>query len=106
MKKDEQDIAFIRTHVRGVTNGQRKRIIYQIIDRRDLSTRFTAMQRTVGFTMSIGAQLNSDPVAQFIHKTLEPLGFLSFSFLCSLYPKIEVWRLKDNQLYTITNSGK
>ena len=56
-EKDEQDIAFIRTDVRGVINGQRKRIIYQIIDRRDLSTGFTAMQRTVGFTLSIGAQL-------------------------------------------------
>ncbi|MBL4870933.1 MAG: saccharopine dehydrogenase NADP-binding domain-containing protein [Robiginitomaculum sp.] len=56
-EKDEQDIAYIRTDVSGIINGEKKRVIYQIIDRRDLQTGYTAMQRTVGFTMSIGAQL-------------------------------------------------
>ena len=32
-------------------------MVYQLIDYRDLATGFTAMQRTVGFTMSRGAQL-------------------------------------------------
>ena len=56
----EQDITLIRVDVRGKQNGKRRRIIYQLIDRRDLATGFTSMQRTVGFTMSLGAQLILD----------------------------------------------
>ncbi|MFQ5706705.1 MAG: saccharopine dehydrogenase family protein [bacterium] len=55
--KDEQDIALIRVDVRGLVRGKKTRVVYQLIDRRDLETGFTAMQRTVGFTMSLGAQL-------------------------------------------------
>ena len=57
---NEQDIALIRIDVRGKRNGKGTRIIYQLIDRRDLATGFTSMQRTVGFTMSLGAQLILD----------------------------------------------
>ena len=59
---DERDIAAIRIDVRGIKDGQRKRIIYQMVDRRDLATGLLAMQRTVGYTASIGAQmiLNGD----------------------------------------------
>jgi saccharopine dehydrogenase-like NADP-dependent oxidoreductase len=38
-------------------NGKSKRVIYQMIDRRDLETGLLAMQRTVGYTASIGAQM-------------------------------------------------
>ncbi len=54
---EEQDIALIRIDVRGRSKGEKYHIIYQLIDRRDLATGFTAMQRTVGFTMSLGARL-------------------------------------------------
>jgi len=54
---NEQDVTLIRVDVRGKRKGKRTRIIYQLIDRRDLETGFTSMQRTVGFTMSLGAQL-------------------------------------------------
>lgn len=54
---NEQDIALIRIDVRGKSKGKKSRIVYQLIDRRDPATGFTAMQRTVGFTMSLGAQL-------------------------------------------------
>lgn len=53
----EQDVALIRIDARGTLKGKEKRIVYQLIDHRDLKTGFTAMQRTVGFTMSLGAQL-------------------------------------------------
>lgn len=53
----EQDMALIYIDVRGKKNGEKKRVTYQLIDRRDLETGFTAMQRTVGFTMSLGARL-------------------------------------------------
>jgi len=53
----ERDIAFIRIDVRGVRQGVKKRIVYQLIDKRDLVTGFTSMQRSVGFTLSLGAQL-------------------------------------------------
>jgi lysine 6-dehydrogenase len=53
----EQDIALIRVDVRGKKEGRKSRLIYQLLDRRDLETGFTSMQRTVGFTMSLGARL-------------------------------------------------
>lgn len=52
----ERDLAILRVDVVGVKDGQRKRLVYDVIDRRDLVTGFTAMSRTVGFTASIGAQ--------------------------------------------------
>jgi len=55
--ENERDIALIRIDVRGILKGTAKRVIWQMIDRRDLKTGFTAMQRTVGFPVSIGAQM-------------------------------------------------
>ena len=55
--KDEQDLTLIRVDARGVKDGTEKRVVYQVIDRRDLETGFTSMQRTVGFTMALGARL-------------------------------------------------
>ena len=67
---NEQDIAYIRVEVCGRINNEKKRIIYEIVDQRDLDTGFTAMQRTVGFTMSIGAQL-------ILNKTIDTLGLVT-----------------------------
>ena len=53
----ERDVAGIRIDVRGMKDGKCKRIVYQMIDRRDLGTGLLAMQRTVGYTASIGAQM-------------------------------------------------
>ncbi len=53
----ERDIAGLRIEVVGLKNGKSKRVIYQMVDRRDLETGLLAMQRTVGFTASIGAQM-------------------------------------------------
>ncbi len=53
----ERDVAVIRVDVTGKKEDRKKRVVLQIIDRRDLATGFTAMNRTVGFTASIGAQL-------------------------------------------------
>ncbi|MBS3781942.1 MAG: saccharopine dehydrogenase NADP-binding domain-containing protein [Candidatus Thermoplasmatota archaeon] len=57
LKDDERDMAMIRVEAHGIKDGKRVRRVYQLIDRRDLQTGFTAMQRTVGFTASIGAHL-------------------------------------------------
>lgn len=54
---DERDVALIRIDAYGRKNGKSARVIYQIIDRRDLATGFTAMSRTVGYPASIGAQM-------------------------------------------------
>jgi len=53
----ERDVAGIRIEVSGLKDGKAKKIIYQMIDRRDLETGLLAMQRTVGYTASIGAQM-------------------------------------------------
>jgi saccharopine dehydrogenase-like NADP-dependent oxidoreductase len=57
LSKDERDIALIRVDASGIKDGKKKRIIYQLIDKRDLTTGFTAMTRTVGFSISVGAQM-------------------------------------------------
>ncbi len=53
----ERDLTVVRVDVTGLQEGQRKRAVYQMIDRRDLETGFTSMSRTVGYTASIGAQM-------------------------------------------------
>ncbi|MBP1725371.1 MAG: Saccharopine dehydrogenase [Deltaproteobacteria bacterium] len=54
---NERDVAVIRVDARGLKGGKRRRVIYQVIDKRDLRTGFTAMTRAVGFAASIGAQM-------------------------------------------------
>ncbi|MFN2221351.1 MAG: saccharopine dehydrogenase family protein [Candidatus Promineifilaceae bacterium] len=53
----ERDIVILRVDLWGKKDGRPARVVTQLIDRRDLDTGFTAMNRTVGFTASIGAQL-------------------------------------------------
>ncbi|MCX6558665.1 MAG: saccharopine dehydrogenase NADP-binding domain-containing protein [Candidatus Aminicenantes bacterium] len=53
----ERDVAVIRVDISGTKDGVKKRAVLQVIDYRDLETGFTAMNRTVGYTTSIGAQL-------------------------------------------------
>jgi len=52
---DERDVTVVRVDVKGQLNGEQKHLIYQMIDKRDLETGFMSMNRTVGFTASIGA---------------------------------------------------
>jgi lysine 6-dehydrogenase len=47
----------LRTEVKGKKGNRTQRVVVQMIDRRDLQTGFTAMNRTVGYTASIGAQM-------------------------------------------------
>lgn len=58
--EDEKDAALLRADARGLKNGKPTRVVSQIIDYRDLETGYTAMQRTVAFPMSIGAQMILD----------------------------------------------
>ncbi len=58
--EDERDVALIRTDARGYRDGRPVRVVNQIVDKRDLETGFTSMQRTVGFPVSIGAQMILD----------------------------------------------
>jgi len=53
----ERDIVILRVDLWGKKDGRPARVVHQLIDRRDLTTGLTAMNRTVGFTASIGAQL-------------------------------------------------
>ncbi len=55
--RDEQDLVVMRTIVVGVKDGKPARFTYDLIDVRDLHTGLMAMNRTVGFTASIVAQL-------------------------------------------------
>lgn len=56
-RDNERDVAVLRIEAAGVKDGKRKRITYEVIDYRDLETGLFAMNRTVGFTASIAAQL-------------------------------------------------
>ena len=56
----ERDVALVRTDARGLKNGKPWRVVCQVVDKRDLSTGLTSMQRTVGFPASIGARMILD----------------------------------------------
>ena len=56
----ERDVALIRADARGAKDGAPVRVVCQLVDYRDLQTGYTAMQRTVAFPMSIGAQMILD----------------------------------------------
>ncbi len=54
-RNDERDVVIVRVEARGRKDGRKKQVVYQVIDRRDLTTGLTAMSRSVGYTASIGA---------------------------------------------------
>ncbi|MBI4573965.1 MAG: saccharopine dehydrogenase NADP-binding domain-containing protein [candidate division NC10 bacterium] len=54
---DERDVAVIRLDVRGTKSGRKRRLLYHVVDLRDLESGLLAMNRTVGYTASIGAQM-------------------------------------------------
>jgi saccharopine dehydrogenase-like NADP-dependent oxidoreductase len=56
----EQDLAMVRVDLTGWSGETARRVVYQLVDRRDQGTGFTAMQRTVGYTMALGARLILD----------------------------------------------
>ncbi len=53
--KDEKDIALLRVEAWGIKAGKKIKVTYDLIDYRDTDTGLFAMNRTVGFTASIGA---------------------------------------------------
>lgn len=55
--EDEKDLAMVRVEVIGIVANKRKKVVYQLLDYKDPKTGLTAMQRTVGFTMTLGAKL-------------------------------------------------
>ncbi len=54
---DEKDVVVVRVEVIGRKNGRPHHAVAQVIDYRDLTTGLLGMQRTVGYTASIGAQM-------------------------------------------------
>ncbi|WP_077329694.1 saccharopine dehydrogenase family protein [Virgibacillus siamensis] len=56
-KKDEKDLVLMKNIIRGKKNGQSQEIIYEMLDKRDSHTGLFAMNRTVGYTASIVAQM-------------------------------------------------
>ncbi len=74
---DERDITVIRIEANGQLNGKPKRLIYQMVDKRNLETGFMSMNRTVGFTASIGAlMIGSGQLTK--HGLLSPINDIPF----------------------------
>lgn len=53
----QRDIALVQVELVGLRAGRRYRLIYRVVDYRDLDSGLLAMQRTVGFMASIGVQM-------------------------------------------------
>jgi lysine 6-dehydrogenase len=53
----ERDVAVLRIEAWGLKDGRKLKLIYEVIDYRDLESGLFAMNRTVGFTASIAAQM-------------------------------------------------
>lgn len=54
---DERDLAILRVDARGHKDGEFTEIVDELIDRRDLASGWFAMNRTVGVTASVVAQM-------------------------------------------------
>lgn len=54
---EEKDVALLRVEAWGLKDNKKMKVTYDLIDYRDLDTGLFAMNRTVGFTASIGAQM-------------------------------------------------
>jgi len=53
----ERDLVIVRIHAWGLKDGKKLSVVYDLTDYRDLDTGLFAMNRTVGYTASIAAQL-------------------------------------------------
>ena len=56
-KDNERDILAMRNIIIGLKNGEKTKITFNLVDYRDLETGLFAMNRTVGYTASIAAQM-------------------------------------------------
>ncbi|OGP65048.1 MAG: hypothetical protein A2170_12335 [Deltaproteobacteria bacterium RBG_13_53_10] len=56
-QEKERDLVIIQVQAWGLKDGKEKTITYRLLDYRDLATGLFAMNRTVGYTASIGAQM-------------------------------------------------
>lgn len=56
-KDDEKDLVLMKNIIIGEKDGEKLQITYELIDERDLDTGLFAMNRTVGYTASIVAQM-------------------------------------------------
>ena len=56
-EKNERDLALLRVEAWGLKKDKKVKVTYDLIDYRDLESGLFAMNRTVGFTSSIGAQM-------------------------------------------------
>ena len=54
---DERDLAILRVDARGRKANVESRVVYDLVDWRDRETGLLAMNRTVGFTVSVVAQM-------------------------------------------------
>ena len=54
---NESDVIILRVTAWGLKEGRQRRVTYQLIDYRDLDTGLFAMNRAVGYTASIAAQM-------------------------------------------------
>ena len=62
-KPERHDLVAMRVAVEGKSNGKRKRLVWELLDKFDWETRITAMERTTGFSLSIvGLMQASDQV--------------------------------------------
>ena len=69
-RKNERDVVVLRIHAWGLKQSRRTNVIFDLVDYRDLETGFFAMNRTVGFTASIAAQM-------LLNGTITETGLLS-----------------------------
>lgn len=56
-KANEKDLVLMRNIIQGEKDGEKIELIYELLDKRDLDTGLFAMNRTVGYTASIVAQM-------------------------------------------------
>jgi len=72
-KEDERDMIVLRNEIIGDINGKTIKKIQQVVDKKDKESGLMAMNRTVGFTASIVAQM-------ILNKKIKGIGILNPAF--------------------------
>ncbi len=96
----QKDVVVIRVQADGMRAGRRRRVVFDVVDTKDLATDLTAMSRTVGFSAGIAARMIGRGeirarglLSPIVHVPFE--GFMAELWRCGIHVWEEESMLSD-----------
>ena len=77
---EEEEFTVMRVTIEGIKDGQRKKIVYNLLDRYDKLTQTSSMARTTGYTATAAANLILEQM--FTRKGLCPPEYVGKDAKC------------------------